>query len=157
MWRGLRSSGFAMNLRFFRTLRNQKILSVCAGYQRGLCGACIHRTGSALLGSVRERAVLGLTRGAGKAHLIRATVESLAYQVSDVIHAMEKDSGIHLNALRVDGGASANNFLMQFQADLLDTKVVRPNCIETTALGAAYLAGLAAGFWKDAGELRTLR
>src|SRR5699024_2245640 len=99
-------------------------------------------------------AVLGLTRGAGKAHLIRATVESLAYQVSDVIRAMEKDSRIHLNALRVDGGASANNFLMQFQADLLDTKVVRPNCIETTALGAAYLAGLAAGFWKDAGELR---
>ena len=99
-------------------------------------------------------AVLGLTRGAGKAHLIRATVESLAYQVSDVIRAMEKDSRIHLNALRVDGGASANNFLMQFQADLLNTKVVRPNCIETTALGAAYLAGLAAGFWKDAGELR---
>ena len=99
-------------------------------------------------------AVLGLTRGAGKAHLIRATVESLAYQVSDVIREMEKDSRIHLNALRVDGGASANNFLMQFQADLLDTKVVRPNCIETTALGAAYLAGLAAGFWKDAGELR---
>lgn len=99
-------------------------------------------------------AVLGLTRGAGKAHLIRATVESLAYQVTDVIHAMEKDSGMKLGSLRVDGGASANNFLMQFQSDLLDVQVVRPSCIETTALGAAYLAGLAAGFWKDAEEIR---
>lgn len=99
-------------------------------------------------------AVLGLTRGAGKAHLIRATVESLAYQVTDVIHAMEKDSGMKLSSLRVDGGASANNFLMQFQSDLLDVQVVRPSCIETTALGAAYLAGLAAGFWKDAEEIR---
>lgn len=99
-------------------------------------------------------AVLGLTRGAGKAHLIRATVESLAYQVTDVIHAMEKDSGMKLSFLRVDGGASANNFLMQFQSDLLDVQVVRPSCIETTALGAAYLAGLAAGFWKDAEEIR---
>ncbi len=99
-------------------------------------------------------AVLGLTRGAGKAHLIRATVESLAYQVTDVIHAMEKDSGMKLSFLRVDGGASANNFLMQFQSDLLDAQVVRPSCIETTALGAAYLAGLAAGFWKDAEEIR---
>lgn len=99
-------------------------------------------------------AVLGLTRGAGKAHLIRATVESLAYQVTDVIHAMEKDSGMKLSFLRVDGGASANNFLMQFQTDLLDAQVVRPSCIETTALGAAYMAGLAAGFWKDAEEIR---
>lgn len=99
-------------------------------------------------------AVLGLTQGAGKAHLIRATVESLAYQVTDVIHAMEKDSGMKLSSLRVDGGASANNFLMQFQSDLLDVQVVRPSCIETTALGAAYLAGLAAGFWKDAEEIR---
>lgn len=99
-------------------------------------------------------AVLGLTRGAGKTHLIRATVESLAYQVTDVIHAMEKDSGMKLSFLRVDGGASANNFLMQFQSDLLDVQVVRPSCIETTALGAAYMAGLAAGFWKDAEEIR---
>lgn len=98
-------------------------------------------------------AVLGLTRGAGRAHLIRATVESLVYQVTDVISAMEKDAGIPLNALRVDGGASANNFLMQFQADLLGAEVVRPKCIETTALGAAYLAGLATGFWSGAGEL----
>ena len=98
-------------------------------------------------------AVLGLTRGAGKAHLIRATVESLAYQVSDVITSMEKDAGMKLSSLRVDGGASANNFLMQFQSDLLDTEVVRPDCIETTALGAAYLAGMATGFWKDAAEI----
>ena len=98
-------------------------------------------------------AVLGLTRGAGRAHLIRATVESLAYQVNDVIQAMEKDSGETLNSLRVDGGASANNFLMQFQADILDAHVIRPSCIETTALGAAYLAGLSAGFWKDAAEI----
>lgn len=99
-------------------------------------------------------AILGLTRGAGKAHLIRATVESLAYQVTDVIHAMERDSQMKLNALRVDGGASANNFLMQFQSDLLDAQVVRPSCIETTALGAAYLAGLAVGFWKDVDEIQ---
>ncbi len=100
-------------------------------------------------------AILGLTRGAGKAHLVRATVESLAYQVNDVLEAMEKDSGLDLSALRVDGGASANNFLMQFQADLLDTQVVRPNCIETTALGASYLAGLATGFWKDTSEVKS--
>ncbi len=99
-------------------------------------------------------AILGLTRGAGKAHLVRATVESLAYQVHDVLEAMEKDSGLDLSALRVDGGASANNFLMQFQADLLDTQVVRPSCIETTALGASYLAGLSTGFWKDASEVK---
>ncbi len=94
-------------------------------------------------------AVLGLTRGATRAHLVRATVESLAYQVSDVIHAMEQDAGVRLNSLRVDGGASANNFLMQFQADILEAQVLRPSCIETTALGAAYLAGLATGFWDD--------
>lgn len=99
-------------------------------------------------------AVLGLTRGAGKAHLIRATVESLAYQVQDVIAAMQMDAGVKLNSLRVDGGASANNFLMQFQADILDAEVVRPSCIETTALGAAYLAGLATGFWQDAQEVK---
>ncbi len=99
-------------------------------------------------------AVLGLTRGAGKAHVIRATVESLAYQALDVIRSMEKDSGTPIRALRVDGGASANNFLMQFQADVLGEKVVRPACIETTALGAAYLAGLATGFWKNAEEVR---
>lgn len=99
-------------------------------------------------------AVLGLTRGASKAHLIRATVESLAYQVHDVIRAMEQDAKVKLKGLKVDGGASANNFLMQFQADILDVQVDRPCCIETTALGAAYLAGMAVGFWKDADEIR---
>lgn len=98
--------------------------------------------------------ILGLTRGTGKAHLIRATVESLAYQVLDVIKAMEQDSKIPLKSLKVDGGASANNFLMQFQADILDADVIRPKCIETTALGAAYLAGLATGYWKNKDEIR---
>ncbi|MFT5646458.1 MAG: glycerol kinase [Aureispira sp.] len=93
-------------------------------------------------------AIFGLTRGANKYHIIRATLESLAYQTRDVLEAMEKDSGIKLKTLRVDGGACANNFLMQFQADILDTPVERPEIIETTALGAAYLAGLAVGFWK---------
>ena len=94
-------------------------------------------------------AIVGLTRGAGKAHLIRATVESLAYQVYDLIEAMQQDAGITLDKFKVDGGASANNFLLQFQADILDAKVIRPQCIETTALGAAYLAGLAVGYWQD--------
>ena len=80
--------------------------------------------------------------------------ESLAYQTNDLLAAMKEESGLALNSLRVDGGASANNFLMQFQADLSDTQIQRPRCIETTALGAAYLAGLASGFWKDLGEIR---
>lgn len=98
--------------------------------------------------------ILGLTRGSGKAHLIRATVESLAYQVLDVIKAMEKDAKISLKSLKVDGGASANDFLLQFQADILNADVIRPQCIETTALGAAYLAGLAVGYWKNKDEIR---
>jgi glycerol kinase len=94
-------------------------------------------------------AIVGLTRGAKKEHLIRATLESIAYQTNDVLKAMQEDSGIELNSLRVDGGACANNFLMQFQADILGVQVDRPEIIETTALGAAYLAGLAVGYWKD--------
>jgi glycerol kinase len=93
--------------------------------------------------------ITGLTRGAGKAHLIRAAVESLAYQSADVIKAMEADAGTAVTVLRADGGASANNFLMQFQADILGTPVVRPRVIEATAQGAAYLAGLASGYYKD--------
>lgn len=92
-------------------------------------------------------AILGLTRGANKSHLIRATVESLAYQTKDVLDAMEKDSNIKLAALKVDGGACANDFLMQFQADILGVPVDRPSIVETTAMGAAYLAGLAVKFW----------
>lgn len=92
-------------------------------------------------------AMFGLTRGTTKAHIIRATLESLAYQTKDVLQAMESDAGIPLQALRVDGGASANNLLMQFQADILNTTVERPSIVETTALGAAYLAGLSVGYW----------
>ncbi|ETT82897.1 glycerol kinase GlpK [Viridibacillus sp. FSL R5-0477] len=98
-------------------------------------------------------AVFGLTRGTEKEHFIRATLESLAYQTKDVLGAMEADSGISLKTLRVDGGAVMNNLLMQFQADLLDVPVERPSINETTALGAAYLAGLAVGFWKDRDEI----
>lgn len=93
--------------------------------------------------------IVGLTRGAKREHLIRATLESLAYQTNDVLKAMQEDSGIKLEALKVDGGACANNFLMQFQSDILGVQVDRPEVIETTALGAAYLAGLAVGYWKD--------
>lgn len=93
-------------------------------------------------------ALLGLTRGTNKAHIIRAALESLAYQTRDVLTAMEKDADLQLKTLRVDGGASANNFLMQFQSDMLGVPVSRPKVLETTALGAAYLAGLAVGFWK---------
>ena len=91
--------------------------------------------------------IVGLTRGVNKYHIIRATLESLAYQVNDVLQAMKADSGIDLAALKVDGGASANDFLMQFQSDIINAPVKRPCCVETTAMGAAYLAGLAVGYW----------
>ena len=93
--------------------------------------------------------IVGLTRGCNKYHIVRSTVESLAYQVNDVLQAMKADSGIDLAALNVDGGASANNFLMQTQADISGCPVNRPSCVETTAMGAAYLAGIAVGYWKD--------
>ncbi|MNO81550.1 Glycerol kinase [compost metagenome] len=99
-------------------------------------------------------ALFGLTRGVKNAHLIRATLESIAYQTRDVLDAMQQDAGEPLRALRVDGGAVANNFLMQFQADILGTPVERPQMRETTALGAALLAGLACGFWSDLDELK---
>lgn len=98
-------------------------------------------------------AVLGLTRGANKYHLVRATLESLAYQTCDLVTAMEQDAGIKLKSLKVDGGACANNFLMQYQADMLGADVKRPLCIETTSLGAAYLAGLAVGYWTGKEEI----
>ncbi|MDO4622635.1 MAG: glycerol kinase GlpK [Eubacteriales bacterium] len=97
--------------------------------------------------------IVGLTRGVNKYHVIRATLESLAYQVNDVLEAMSADSGISLAALKVDGGASANDFLLETQADLCRVPVLRPKCVETTALGAAYLAGLAVGYWKDMEEI----
>ena len=99
-------------------------------------------------------AIIGLTRGVNKNHIIRATLESIAYQVSDVLYAMRADSGIALHSLKVDGGASANDLLMQLQADILQTTVQRPVCVETTALGAAYLAGLAVGFWSGQEDVK---
>lgn len=97
--------------------------------------------------------VVGITRGCQKEHFVRATLESIAYQSADVLSAMEEDAGIALSELKVDGGASTNDFLMQFQADIIGQTVHRPSCIETTALGAAYLAGLAVGYWKDKEEI----
>mgnify|MGYP002771093020 FL=1 len=93
--------------------------------------------------------IVGLSRGVNKYHIIRATLESIGYQVNDVLHAMKADSGIDLAALKVDGGASANDFLMQFQSDIINAPVKRPCCVETTAMGAAYLAGLAVGYWNS--------
>ncbi len=98
--------------------------------------------------------LVGLTRGTGRNHIIRAALESIAYQTGDVLHAMEEDAGIRLKDLRADGGASANNFLMQFQADITGRSILRPVIRETTALGAAYLAGLATNFWKDRAEIQ---
>ena len=100
--------------------------------------------------------IVGITRGVNKYHFIRATLESIAYETSDVLSAMEKDSGVTLSELKVDGGASANNFLMQTQADIINATVVRPSCLESTAMGAAFLAGLAVGYWSSRDELRTV-
>ncbi len=97
--------------------------------------------------------IVGITRGVNKYHIVRATLESLAYQVNDVLCAMKEDSGIELSTLKVDGGASANDFLMQIQADLMNAPVRRPKCVETTAMGAAYLAGIATGYWKSKEEI----
>jgi len=97
--------------------------------------------------------IFGLTRGSSAAHIARAALESIAYQSAEILSAMEADAHIKLAELRVDGGASANNLLMQFQADLLGVPVVRPKVLETTALGAAYLAGLAVGYWKGDDEI----
>lgn len=99
-------------------------------------------------------AIVGITRGFNKEHLVRGVLESIAYQVWDILHAMEADAGVSLRQLKVDGGAASNNFLMQFQSDILDAEVLRPKCIETTALGAAYLAGLAVGYWSSREDIR---
>lgn len=99
--------------------------------------------------------LVGLTRGTNKYHIIRATLDAIAYQVCDVLGAMEQDAGQKLSSLRTDGGASANNYLLQTQADLCNAAVVRPQCVETTAMGAAYLAGLAVEYWKDLAEIRS--
>lgn len=101
-------------------------------------------------------AILGLTRGVNKYHIIRATLDSIAYQTNDVLTAMEADADVKLSALKVDGGASANGYLMQAQSDISSAPVLRPRCVETTAMGAAYLAGLAVGYWKNQDEIRAL-
>ena len=101
-------------------------------------------------------AIVGITRGVNKYHIIRATLESIAYETQDVLTAMEKDTGLKLSELRVDGGASANNFLLQTEADLINATVIRPGCLESTAMGAAFLAGLAVGYWESRDELRTV-
>ena len=98
--------------------------------------------------------IVGLTRGVNKYHIIRATLDSIAYQTADVLKAMEADADMPLGKLKVDGGASANNYLLQAQADISRSTVVRPRCVETTAMGAAYLAGLAVGYWKDLDDIR---
>ena len=98
--------------------------------------------------------IVGITRSFCRAHLVRATLESLAYQTYDICKAMEQDSGIAITELKVDGGACANDFLMQFQSDILGCRVHRPQCVETTALGAAYLAGLAVGYWESLDDIR---
>ena len=98
--------------------------------------------------------IVGLTRGVNKYHVIRATLESMAFQVNDVLEAMKADSGINLTSLKVDGGASANNLLMQMQADISNAPVNRPVCVETTAMGAAYLAGLAVGYWESMDDIK---
>ena len=99
--------------------------------------------------------ITGITRGTTAAHIARAALEGIAFQTMDIVSAMQKDAGVRLASLKVDGGASRNNLLMQFQADLLGARVVRPQVTETTALGAAYLAGLAVGFWSSLDELRS--
>ena len=99
-------------------------------------------------------AIVGLTRGVNKYHIVRATLDSMAYQTDDVLKAMEADSGIQLSALKVDGGAAANNYLVQAQSDISGAPVLRPKCVDTTAMGAAYLAGLAVGYWKDTDEIK---
>jgi glycerol kinase len=98
--------------------------------------------------------IVGMTRGTTKAHIARAALEAIGFQTAEVITAMERDSGIAISEIRVDGGASANNLLMQFQANILNKPVIRPQIVETTALGAAYLAGLATGFWSDIEEIK---
>jgi len=104
--------------------------------------------------SYAKGTISGLTRGATAAHIARAALEGIAFETYDIVKAMEKDAGVPICELKVDGGASRNNLLMQFQADILGTAVVRPMVTETTALGAAYLAGIATGFWKDVDEVK---
>ncbi len=155
LWLELLSSGFGMSC---ACLRQRLRVRNTAGQLRTRGGVYVVPAftglGAPYWDQYARGAVVGITRGTSKEHLIRATVESLAYQVWDLTAAMEQDSGIPLRGLKVDGGACANDFLMQFQADLLNTRVERPRCIETTAMGAAYLAGLAVGYWKNKEDVK---
>ena len=126
---------------------DSEYMAKSARYKWMLCSSCIHRSWCPHWEQYARGTIVGLTRGCNKYHIIRATLESLAYQTFDVLKAMEEDSGIKLSALKVDGGACANDFLMQFQSDIINAPVLRPECVETTAMGAAYLAGLAVGYW----------
>ncbi|MCF0159379.1 MAG: glycerol kinase, partial [Bacteroidaceae bacterium] len=105
--------------------------------------------------SFAKGTITGITRGTTTAHIARAALEGIAFQTMDIVNAMKRDAGVELGDLKVDGGASRNNYLMQFQSDVLKTTVVRPKCVETTAKGAAYLAGLSIGFWKDLDEIKS--
>ncbi len=134
--------------------QNPKNTAKSEGLERYLCRPGIYRTCCTVLGSICQRNDRRHHTRHEKRTSDPATVESLAYQVTDVIEAMEKEAGLSLASLKVDGGACANDFLMQFQADLLNAKVERPKCIETTALGAAYLAGIGVGYWKNSEEIR---
>ncbi len=146
-------------------LRDELKMISSAGETEGLCRSVSDTCGVYLVPAFTglgapywdpyARGILtGLTRGANRAHIVRAAVESMAYQTYDVLHAMEQDAGIPLAELRVDGGAAANGFLLQFQSDITGVPVLRPSTLETTALGAAYLAGLAVGYWKNLTEIR---
>ena len=109
------------------------------------------------MGYVRKGTILGITRGTKREHIIRAAQESIAYQSADLVFAMEKDTGVPLKRLKVDGGASRDSFLMQFQADVLNAEVIKPTTHETTALGVAMLAGLSVGVWKDLAQLKQMQ
>ena len=124
-------------------------------HRRRLFRPRVRGTGRAALGRRARGLITGLTRSTGRAHIVRAALESIAYQTRELVDAMEADAGARLEQLRVDGGAARNNFLMQFQADILGRPIVRPVDVETTALGAAYLAGLATGFWKGRDEVES--
>ena len=114
----------------------------------------VHGLGAPYWDQQARGSIYGITRGTQKSHLVRAALEAMCYQAKDVVNAMEKDSGLKIKSLKVDGGVAGNNFLCQFQADMLGIDVVRPQIIEITSLGAAYLSGLATGFWKDAAQIQ---
>ena len=150
LWLVLLSSGFVMSFIWWIPHRIPSILRERYRMQTAATSCLRLRDLELPTGIEYARGtIVGLTRGVNKYHIVRATLESLAYQVNDVLEVMKEDAGSDLAVLRVDGGASANNLLLQIQANISNVAVERPECIETTALGAAYLAGLAVGFWES--------